>query len=292
VAGVGLAISVRRAIGGAHDRHRNARADRQSGDTRRQSRHTGGYRPALKMGEIGLLVAFVAGIVSFASPCCLPLVPAYVGYMVGATDAGLAVRRREALVESLFFVAGFSAVFITLWASVGLIGYALRDQAYLLRILGGAVLVFMGLHVAGLINISALYREVRLPLGRLAPAGAEFGMERPLGTSHGRSMMLGVTFAAGWTPCVGPILGGIIGLASVSASVVEGTTLLFAYAAGLAIPFVLVAVGATSISHRLNWFRRHSTAVARLTGAMLSVVGFLMITNTFVRLSSFVPFGL
>ena len=244
------------------------------------------------MGDIGLLIAFLAGIVSFASPCCLPLVPAYVGYMVGATDAGLAVRRREALIESLFFVAGFSAVFISLWASVGLIGYALRDQAYLLRQLGGALLVFMGLHVAGVINVSALYREVHLPLGRLAPAGVGFGAERPLGTSHGRSMMLGVTFAAGWTPCVGPILGGIIGLASVSASVMQGTALLISYAAGLAVPFVLVAVGATSVSHRLGWFRRHTTLVSRLTGAMLIVVGFLMITNTFVRLSTLVPLGL
>ena len=244
------------------------------------------------MGELGLLIAFVAGVVSFASPCCLPLVPAYVGYMVGGTDAGLAPKRREALIESLFFVLGFSAVFIGLWASVGLIGYALRDQAYLLRQLGGAVLVFMGLHVAGLINVAALYREVHVPLGRLAPAGASFGAERPLGTSHGRSMALGLVFAAGWTPCIGPILGGIIGLASVSVSVTEGTVLLVAYAAGLAVPFVLVAVGATAVTHRLNWFRRHSVAVSRVTGAMLIVVGFLMITNSFARLSSLVPLGL
>jgi cytochrome c-type biogenesis protein len=238
--------------------------------------------------EIGLLIAFAAGIVSFASPCCLPLVPAYVGYMVGS-DPGIAARRRDAFVESLFFVLGFSVVFISLWASVGLIGYALRDQAWLLRQLGGAVLVFMGLHVAGVINVAALAGEVRLPLGRLQPAGMGFGAHQVGGPSHARSAMLGVVFAAGWTPCVGPILGGIIGLASVSASVVQGTALLVAYAAGLGLPFVLVALGATSVSRRLGWLRAHNTAVSRITGALLIVVGFLMITNTFARLSSLVP---
>jgi cytochrome c-type biogenesis protein len=243
------------------------------------------------MTEVSLLIAFVAGVVSFASPCCLPLVPAYVGYMVGS-DPAIATRRRDAVIESLFFVAGFSVVFISLWASVGLIGYALRDQAWVLRQVGGAVLVFMGLHVAGVINIAALYREVRLPLGRLQPAGMGFGEQHVGAPSHTRSAMLGVVFAAGWTPCIGPILGGIIGLASVSTSVLEGTTLLVAYAAGLGVPFILMAVGATSVSQRLGFLRRHQTTVSRVTGAMLIAVGFLMITNTFARLSSLVPFGL
>jgi cytochrome c-type biogenesis protein len=243
------------------------------------------------MTELSLLIAFAAGVVSFASPCCLPLVPAYVGYMVGSGPA-IATRRRDSLIESLFFVAGFSVVFISLWASVGLIGYALRDQAWVLRQVGGAVLVFMGLHVAGVINIAALYREIHLPLGRLQPAGMGFGEQHVGAPSHARSAMLGVVFAAGWTPCIGPILGGIIGLASVSTSVLQGTALLVAYAAGLGVPFVLMAVGATSISQRLGFLRRHQTAVSRVTGAMLIVVGFLMITNTFVRLSSLIPAAL
>jgi len=244
------------------------------------------------MTELSLLVAFVAGVVSFASPCCLPLVPAYLGYMVGS-DPTAAIRRRDALVESLFFVAGFSVVFISLWASVGLVGYALRDQAWVLRQVGGAVLVFMGLHVAGDINVGALYREVHLPLpARLQPAGMGFGEHHVGAPSHGRSAMLGVVFAAGWTPCIGPILGGIIGLASVSTSVVQGTGLLVAYAAGLGVPFVLMAVGATWVSRRLGFLRTHQTAVSRVTGAMLIVVGFLMITNTFARLSTLVPFAL
>jgi cytochrome c-type biogenesis protein len=243
------------------------------------------------MAEIGLAIAFLAGIVSFASPCCLPLVPAYVGYMVGAAPEGLANRRMVAFRQSLAFVLGFSAVFIALWASVGLVGYALRDYAGVLRQVGGAIIVFMGLHVAGVINVTALYREVHLPVGPFSTAAtlAPAGQARP---SYARSTLLGVTFAAGWTPCIGPILGGIIGLASVSASVGEGTLLLVAYATGLAVPFVLVAVGATSVSGRLGWLRTHHRAVSVATGAMLVVVGFLMITNTFARLSPLVPLGL
>jgi cytochrome c-type biogenesis protein len=243
---------------------------------------------------IGILIAFVGGIVSFASPCCLPLVPAYVGYMVG-TDTGLgsdAARRRAAFYQALAFVIGFSAVFVALWASVGLIGYVLRDYVGLLRQLGGALLVFMGLSVAGVINVSALYREVRLPIGPMGGASLAFGQAGPSAPSYRRSTALGVVFAAGWTPCIGPILGGIIGLASVSASVGAGTILLIAYAAGLAIPFILVAVGATAVSERLGWLRDHHVAVSRATGAMLVLVGFLMITNTFARLSGlFTPLG-
>ncbi len=245
----------------------------------------------MSIAGFGLAIAFLAGIVSFASPCCLPLVPAYVGYMVGTDPDGGAPRRRTALYQSLAFVAGFSAVFILLWASVGLVGYVLRDQIGLLRTLGGAILVFLGLNVAGILNFSAFYREARLPMG---PMGGSFGFGQSVGApSFGRSALLGVVFAAGWTPCIGPILGGILGLASVSGSVAEGTILLVAYAAGLAIPFVLVALGATAVSRRLGWLRAHQRAVNLVTGGMLVLVGFLMITNTFARLSGLVPnFGL
>ena len=242
--------------------------------------------------SIAILVAFLGGLVSFASPCCLPLVPAYVGYMVGSQPDDGTVRRSAAFSQALAFVLGFSAVFIALWASVGLIGYVLRDYVGMLRQVGGAILVFMGLHVAGVINVTALYREVHLPVGPMAGAAMGFGHAAPSTPSYRRSALLGVVFAAGWTPCIGPILGGIIGLASVSASVAEGTVLLVAYATGLAVPFILVALGAGSLSHRLGWLRDHHTAVSAVTGAMLVIVGFLMITNTFARLSGLlVPFG-
>jgi cytochrome c-type biogenesis protein len=243
-------------------------------------------------GGVAILIAFLAGIVSFASPCVLPLVPAYVGYMVGTDVEGVAARRRAALYQSLAFVVGFSIVFITLWASIGLVGYVLRDYVGLLRQVGGAILIFMGLNVAGVIDVAAFYREVHIPVGAMGGASMGFGQAAPAGPSYRRSALLGIVFAAGWTPCIGPILGGIIGLAAVSASVAEGTLLLIAYAAGLAIPFVLVAIGATAISHRLGWLREHQRVVSAVTGAMLVAVGFLMITNTFARLSGlFAPLG-
>jgi len=244
---------------------------------------------------LALVVAFLAGMVSFASPCCLPLVPAYVGYMVGteAQAGSTAARRRATLYQALAFVAGFSAVFILLWASVGLIGYVLRDYAGLLRQVGGALLVFLGLHVAGVIDASLLYREVHVPIGGAATAVSGFGAAQPTTPSFRRSTLLGVVFAAGWTPCIGPILGGIIGLASVSASVVQGTLLLVAYSAGLAIPFILVAVGATAVSQRMGWLRDHHRMVSVVSGSMLVAVGFLMLTNTFARMSGlFTPLGL
>jgi cytochrome c-type biogenesis protein len=246
------------------------------------------------MTIVSIAVAFLAGIVSFASPCCLPLVPVYVTYMVGTTPPGSPTARRVAFKQALAFVLGFTVVFVALWASVGLIGYLLRDYVGILRQVGGAVLIVMGLHVAGVIRISALYRQVTVPTGRLVGrSGTGDGTVLVLAPSYVRSSLLGVAFAAGWTPCVGPILGGIIGLASLNSSVGQGTVLLIVYAMGLGIPFILVAVGATAANQRLVWFRKHEAGVSLVTGAMLILVGFLMITNLFVKLSGVLPqFGI
>jgi cytochrome c-type biogenesis protein len=246
------------------------------------------------MTIVSIAVAFLAGIVSFASPCCLPLVPVYVTYMVGTTPPGSPTARRVAFKQALAFVLGFTVVFVALWASVGLIGYLLRDYVGILRQVGGAVLIVMGLHVAGVIRISALYRQVTVPTGRLVGKSATGdGTVMVLPPSYVRSSLLGVAFAAGWTPCVGPILGGIIGLASLNSSVGQGTVLLIVYAMGLGIPFILVAVGATAANQRLVWFRKHEAGVSLVTGAMLILVGFLMITNLFVKLSGVLPqFGI
>jgi cytochrome c-type biogenesis protein len=241
-------------------------------------------------GNITLAVAFAAGLVSFASPCCLPLVPVYVGFIVGSDADRVRPARSAAFRQSLAFVLGFTVVFVALWASIGLVGYALRDHVNLLRQLGGAVLVVMGLHVAGLISLPVL--------GRQAGSGANMGrllQRRPDGTvieqapRVGRSVLFGVVFAAGWTPCIGPILSGIIGLASLRSDVAQGTVLLLAYALGLGIPFILVALGADSLRQRLGWFARHDVAVSVVTGSMLVIVGFLMMTNLLVRLSQFFP---
>jgi cytochrome c-type biogenesis protein len=242
------------------------------------------------MTIVSIAVAFIAGIASFASPCCLPLVPVYVSYMVGTTPPGSPRARRVAFHQALAFVLGFSVVFVALWASIGLVGYLLRDYVGILRVVGGAVLIVMGLHVAGLIRISALYRQVTVPTGRvLGRSETGDGTVMVLAPSYARSTLLGVVFAAGWTPCIGPILGGIIGLASLGSSVGQGTVLLIAYAIGLGVPFVLVAVGATAVNQRLVWFRKHESVVSLVTGAMLILVGFLMITNLFIKLSGVLP---
>ena len=253
---------------------------------------------------IGLLVAFLGGVVSFASPCCLPLVPAYLGYMVGATGAA---DRRRSLFHGLAFVAGFTLVFVAFWASIGAIGYALADNAKYMRQLGGAVLIVFGLQVAGVINLRALWRDTRpLPAfggamgsgggvmtsGAMAGGGtmtlgggpgAGMGIGVP---GYGRSLLFGVVFAAGWSPCIGPILGGIIGLASTTGSVAQGTVLLLAYAAGLAVPFLAVAMGATWVARRLGWVGRHHRAVSLVSGAMLVGLGVLMVTNLLARLAA------
>jgi cytochrome c-type biogenesis protein len=272
---------------------------------------------------IGLVVAFLAGVVSFASPCCLPLVPAYIGYMVGATGAS---DRRRSFLHGLAFVTGFTLVFVAFWASIGAIGYALADNAKYLRMFGGMVLIVFGLQVAGVINVRALWRDTRpMPAfggsafggsaiggasfgatmnqatagtatmggGTVALGGGGFGASAGAGTpGYGRSLLFGVVFAAGWSPCIGPILGGIIGLASSTASLAQGTILLLTYAAGLAVPFLAVAMGATWVARRLGWVGRNHRAVSLVSGAMLVVLGVLMVTNLLSRLAAFTaPFG-
>jgi len=147
----------------------------------------------------------------------------------------------------------------------------------------------MGLHVAGLIHIPALYRQVTVPAGRvLAKSESGDGTVKVMAPSYARSTMLGVIFAAGWTPCIGPILGGIIALAT-QGSTVQGLILLVVFALGLGVPFILVAVGASAVTNKLLWFRRHESAVSLVTGGMLILVGFLMFTNLFVQLSGVLP---
>lgn len=250
--------------------------------------------------ELGIVLAFVGGIVSFASPCFLPLLPAYVGYVVGTSAESDRNRRRRGLSHALTFVLGFSLVFVGLWAAIALAGSLLGDAFALVRQAVGAVIVVLGLHVAGVLVLPALARERRLPIGpfargRLASplaASSDRSVDAGRTAGHRRSFVLGVAFAAGWTPCIGPILGGILGVASLNASFVQGTFLLAAYAAGLAVPFLLTALGATAIAARLRRLEAHARAVSLASGGMLVAVGLLMATNTFGRLSGVLgPFG-
>ena len=243
----------------------------------------------------GISVAFLGGVVSFASPCCLPLIPAYVSYMVGTATEGPRARRTT-FSHGLAFVAGFSLVFVGFWASIGVVGYVLADYQILLRQVGGAILVFLGLQVAGVIDVPALWRDTRpLPAMVGGPAmggslggyggasGSPVAIARP---GYRRSLLFGTLFAAGWSPCIGPILGAIIGLASATASVAQGTVLLVAYAAGLAVPFLAVSLGADWVARRLAFVGRHHRAVSLITGATLMAVGVLMITGALAKLAT------
>ena len=239
------------------------------------------------MVEVGLAVAFVAGVATFASPCCLPMVPVWIGYIVGGTPAGQRTNRLVALQQSLAFVVGFAVVFVGLWASIGLVGYLLRGYVDVIRQVAGVLLIVMGLHVAGLIPIPFLRNQVSLG-GRLVRRDASGAVvaTRP---SVLRSALFGVVFAAGWTPCVGPTLGAIIGMASLNDTFGQGTLLLVVFALGLGLPFVLVALGADAVRQRLAWLTNHQVIVSVVTGALLMVVGFLMLTNLFARLAQFTP---
>ena len=239
------------------------------------------------MVEVGLALAFVAGVATFASPCCLPMVPVWIGYIVGGTPAGQRTNRLVALQQSLAFVVGFAVVFVGLWASIGLVGYLLRGYVDVIRQVAGVLLIVMGLHVAGLITIPFLRNQVSLG-GRLVRRDASGAVvaTRPRVL---RSALVGGVFAAGWAPCVGPTLGAIIGMASLNDTFGQGTLLLVVFALGLGLPFVLVALGADAVRQRLAWLTNHQVIVSVVTGALLMVVGFLMLTNLFARLAQFTP---
>lgn len=228
--------------------------------------------------NLTIAVAFAAGLLSFASPCVLPLVPAYLGHMVNMSGSGGSSMRTRTLLHAATFVAGFSFVFITFWTSVGALGFLLVENARYMREIGGAILVFMGLHLVGVITIPFMERQYAINAGQGKPG-------------YPRSFVVGVTFAAGWTPCIGPVLGGIIGLAMNESSVASVAVLLTAYSAGLGVPFLVVALAADPISRWLKRQRRMRSAVPMLSGALVAGVGVLMLTNSLIQMNQFFDFG-
>jgi cytochrome c-type biogenesis protein len=228
--------------------------------------------------SVGVAVAFSAGLFSFLSPCVLPLFPSYISFITGmsvadlTSDLGPAARRRVML-HALAFVAGFSAVFVALGASFSAAGQFLLDYREAIRRVGGVLIVVFGLYIAGVFRVALLGRTVQWQI-REKPAGY-------LGT-----LLVGVTFAIGWTPCVGPILGAILSLAGTAETVQTGVGLLVAYSAGLGLPFVLSALALGSF---LKFFRRYRLlipVVERAAGVLLVLVGILVYTNYYVVLNA------
>ena len=231
------------------------------------------------VATVSLGLAFLAGLVSFLSPCVFPIVPSYVGFVTGLTldelrDGDRSAARRQAAVHAALFVLGFSLVFLALGASATALGGVLRRSLPLLQQIGGVVIAGFGLYLLGILKIPALMRERRVQLAS-KPAGK-------LG-----SVVVGVAFGAGWTPCIGPVLASVLLYASFEETLLQGMILLGAYALGLGIPFFVSAVA-------LNWFLAGSTRVRRwllplerAAGAVMLLVGVLLFTGQFAVISSF-----
>ena len=221
---------------------------------------------------LGLFVAFAAGLLSFLSPCVLPLVPSYIGFLTGMSLPEVSGRRRAALAHALLFVLGFSLVFILLGASATALGRALNYYQVWLQRVGGVLIIAFGLVCLGVIRVGALSQERRVLVER-----------KPVG--YLGSALVGMAFAAGWTPCIGPVLGGILGLAATSQDVTRGMLLLGVYSAGLAVPFLIAAVALESFLSWFQRFRRFLPWVMRVSGVLLIFVGLLMVTGEFTRLA-------
>ncbi|MAJ79210.1 cytochrome c biogenesis protein CcdA [Sulfitobacter sp. TMED3] len=222
-----------------------------------------------------ILIALTAGIISFLSPCVLPIVPPYLAYMSGVSlndMSSVAAARRKAVIAALFFVMGLSTVFLILGFTASVFGaFFLQNQVLFARMSGIVVIIF-GLHFLGVFRIPFLDQEARLDAGDKG------------GTSFG-AYILGLAFAFGWTPCIGPQLGAILSLAASEASVTRGTLLLGVYAAGLGIPFLLAAMFITRATQVMNRIKPYMKLIERGMGILLVVVGLALLTGAFTTFS-------
>ncbi|MEO8448493.1 MAG: cytochrome c biogenesis protein CcdA [Gemmatimonadota bacterium] len=222
---------------------------------------------------LGPVVAFLGGLLSFLSPCVLPLVPSYLGFITGFSLEEMAGRRRLALIHATLFVIGFSLIFILLGASATALGSALKYYKVWMTRAGGVLIIFFGLYCLGVIKLAYLSQEKRIHL-----------QDKPVG--YLGSVLVGMAFGAGWTPCIGPILGGILSLAATEADLSTGVGLLVAYSLGLAVPFLIAAYAVESFLAWFKTFRRHLDVVQKVSGALLVIVGVLILTGQFTRLAA------
>lgn len=232
--------------------------------------------------ELSIPIAFLAGIVSFLSPCVLPLVPGYISMLSGASIEELKQEAsgellRRVMRNSLAFVVGFTCVFVMLGASATWVGKFLLTQRTTFNLIAGIIVIIFGLHLTGLVKIPLLYREARLDTG--AP-------RRTLGGAF----LLGFAFAFGWTPCIGPILAAILAVAAQRETVFQGMFLLAIYSAGLAIPFLITSVGLSSFMKFYKGFRKHLQAVEVASGVLLIALGTLMAFNKLTIISGYFSF--
>ena len=222
-----------------------------------------------------IAIAFAGGLLSFLSPCVLPLVPGYISLMSGVSVDHLksgGSSRRAVIANSLAFNAGLSVIFLALGGTAGLVGSAIINNVWV-RVIGGLVIIVFGLHLIGVLKIKYLYRDTR-----------QFSSEKPRGIFG--SLTLGMAFAAGWTPCIGPILGGIIGLAATSGGWKSGLILSAFYSAGLAVPFLVTGLGINQFLGFYGKFRKHLHKVEVVSGIILILIGVLVMSNRVTMLAS------
>src|SRR5437879_2438392 len=230
----------------------------------------------MQISFVNIFIAFTGGLLSFLSPCVLPLVPGYISLMSGISidhlKTGGGNARRAVIANSLAFNAGLSVIFLALGGTAGLLGAAIINNVWV-RVIGGLVIIVFGLHLIGLLKIKYLYKDTR-----------QFSSEKPRGMLG--SLALGIAFAAGWTPCIGPILGGIIGLAATSGGWKGGLLLSAFYSAGLAVPFLITGLGINQFLNFYSKFRRHLHKVEVVSGVILILIGGLVMANRVTLLAS------
>lgn len=228
------------------------------------------------MDSISFAVAFLAGFLSFLSPCVLPLVPAYLGFISGMSfeDLQEGASRRAVLVPAAFFTLGFSLIFLLLGASATVLGQLFRQYQDWIARIGGIVIILFGLHLIGVFRFSPLLRERRLHLAS-TPKGY-FG-----------ATVAGLAFGAGWTPCIGPVLGTLLTWAAVRDTMWDAMLLLLGYSLGLAVPFLLAALATDGFLRASRRFRSAIPVMEKASGALLLVVGVLLVTGSFTVLSAF-----
>lgn len=225
--------------------------------------------------DVGIAIAFTAGIFSFLSPCVLPLVPSYLTFVTGMSleDLQEGVNRKATFMHSMLFVVGFSTIFILLGASASFLGQFLRQYELLIARVGGVIIIVLGLHLAGVFRLTPLMREKRVHLAD-KPAGY-------LGT-----LGVGMAFGAGWTPCIGPILGAILTYGMTQETMWAGVGLLSVYSLGLAVPFLIASLALDWFLQTFKRFRRWIPVVEKASGVLLVVLGILLLTGQFTVLAS------